>query len=1003
MTSRDLKTIPSVKDRPFGLGYRQSWAVVIGINYHDNPHIVELVNAENDARKVSRLLKEVYDFGKIIELIGDDATHDNIVTELLQTLVEDVDREDRVLIFYAGHGLRIGNDGYLIPHDDNGTITRRIPMDYLQKAWINTPAKHVLCILDCCYSGLLMEGTRGDITEPDLEDWLTQFYGRQIIMAGGSSDTIADVFRESDGTPSRHSYLTKHLVDVLNNDIPGKEKITAETLYLHLQEQVFAEANRQQLIRFAYGSNEPGRFLLAKPQIRLPGTIREGLDPKTKSSEQVLRAIDDFLWQLAKLDQRSEAMRTGASDGEQFRTEAAPMLTKLLREYTDPQVIQEAGRALGKVLLGSPKLQSDAQKDLFILLCSDDGERVEQASNILAALASDWPDSPAVLYATGQEQRDQVQRALEAALLQREPSLVESALKALVLLFPTDVVLPWLRVVLMDAQSSDSVRIFALTTLAALGSSIDIRLMKQALERRPLDSDYRVHATKSLIDLVARLGKQTLRGDTGALTAARKLMDEIARQNDQPALRSRALEMAVALSDQEWSKTLLRVAVDPNPKIREQALLKLSERFSPKKIDTAIDAVIDAVVDAVVDASEPINSKQIDIVIDAMGAIFENEPDAYLRTVCCDMLGALWRRCIDESGGPAQFWRKREEIRIWQEQNSSQRGPHPWKEVFPLKRMETLNYILSGALDDRNLSVRNSAASAMAWSGDRLAADAILDHIHSGLELKRSIDPVLKSASQQSSLQRLRALLPPQEFVEAALLLLARIGDDDRLLQQVLQKPRDPHMMLEAARKLEYAPYTKSENWLRPLVEGCTTDDAEANILDKQYLRSLQMLMLEAVQAQKSPDKTFLPLIEHCLSWTPGEGIDADQQPSIELQLHLLAIGALSKQFQIHAIGPAIALMKRALSSELPQSPTLKALTECLEQIGGSDAITALLDLLEAPSLQAGSLDALRLRAAEAVQHMVRMRTIDTELQERLNRLASTDPSEDVRRMLKPA
>ena len=77
-----------------------------------------------------------------------------------------VRQNDRIFVFFAGHGatrkLSSGRDlGYIVPADSdpNQFATDAIPMTEIQNIAESLSAKHVLFVMDACYSGLGL--TRG--------------------------------------------------------------------------------------------------------------------------------------------------------------------------------------------------------------------------------------------------------------------------------------------------------------------------------------------------------------------------------------------------------------------------------------------------------------------------------------------------------------------------------------------------------------------------------------------------------------------------------------------------------------------------------------------------------------------------------------------------------------------------------------------------------------------------------------------------------------------------
>ena len=217
--------------------YRESYAVVIGIDeYAAWP---KLRYAVNDAKAIRDTLVDKYGFKaqNVTLLANQDATREKIIAALGGTLADarKVKREDRVFVFFAGHGatrrLPSGRDlGYIIPVDaaaDNYQ-TQAISMTQLQDIAEAIPAKHVLFIMDSCYSGLAL--TRGRVDGGLYARELAKRGARQMFTAGGADEQVAD------NGPNGHSIFTWTLLQGLQGkaDLNGDGVITASELASHV-------------------------------------------------------------------------------------------------------------------------------------------------------------------------------------------------------------------------------------------------------------------------------------------------------------------------------------------------------------------------------------------------------------------------------------------------------------------------------------------------------------------------------------------------------------------------------------------------------------------------------------------------------------------------------------------------------------------------------------------------------------------------------------------------
>ncbi len=109
-------------------------AVIIGINQYGSG-IAPLQTAVNDAKKLNEILRHKHGY-QVWEFLDEIATFKNINRLLEQTLTQQVKPDDRLLFYFAGHGIALNGDdgpeGYLIPQDAKlGDINTYLAMTQL--------------------------------------------------------------------------------------------------------------------------------------------------------------------------------------------------------------------------------------------------------------------------------------------------------------------------------------------------------------------------------------------------------------------------------------------------------------------------------------------------------------------------------------------------------------------------------------------------------------------------------------------------------------------------------------------------------------------------------------------------------------------------------------------------------------------------------------------------------------------------------------------------------
>ena len=188
------------------VSYRTSWALLIGINIYSNlPVQYQLDYAVDDVKALKEVLVEQYQFpeSNITILTNEQATRQGI-TRAMGRLTDSskIKFDDRVLIYFSGHGQTVplpsphdGEMGFILPCDaevdmsdvanPSAYFSTCLAMSMLRELANLIPAKHVLFLIDACYSGLAIRGKGG--LQPSVPGYLhkvASVHVRQVITAG---------------------------------------------------------------------------------------------------------------------------------------------------------------------------------------------------------------------------------------------------------------------------------------------------------------------------------------------------------------------------------------------------------------------------------------------------------------------------------------------------------------------------------------------------------------------------------------------------------------------------------------------------------------------------------------------------------------------------------------------------------------------------------------------------------------------------------------------------
>jgi len=256
--SPEGKVPENIADEGPDLNFGEYHALIIGNNEYVNPSWQDLKTPTYDASVVDKVLREQYGFKtKVLK----NATRSQIL-HVFSEYQKELDANDNLLIYYAGHGQidQEDNRGFWIPVDGGGNdrrlnwISNLIIADYLS----SIQSKHILVIADSCYSGMLTRGVMGSakISKEAMRAMLKK-KSRTALTSG-------DIQPVLDGGGGKHSIFAKALIDTLD---ANKSILAGENLYSKVYESVTLKV--EQLPQYApirFAGHQAGDFLFVPNQ-----------------------------------------------------------------------------------------------------------------------------------------------------------------------------------------------------------------------------------------------------------------------------------------------------------------------------------------------------------------------------------------------------------------------------------------------------------------------------------------------------------------------------------------------------------------------------------------------------------------------------------------------------------------------------------------------------------------------------------------------------------------
>jgi uncharacterized caspase-like protein len=211
----------------------------------DSTEFTPLAQATVQAQGVADVLRT--EGFEVKELSGPDATSQKIEA-YIQQLASRVTEDDRFLFYFSGHGVTepgpLGDVGYLLtyPATRRTLLTDGLPMVRMQSEYANLRAKHILFVLDACFSGLAIQRSN----TPGQTD-LQKFLQYEQIAAYTSKPTRAILAAGAKGEPAldiNGGIFTKAFISGLQGEADYSKNgvITVEELFVYIQKRVLEES-----------------------------------------------------------------------------------------------------------------------------------------------------------------------------------------------------------------------------------------------------------------------------------------------------------------------------------------------------------------------------------------------------------------------------------------------------------------------------------------------------------------------------------------------------------------------------------------------------------------------------------------------------------------------------------------------------------------------------------------------------------------------------------------
>ena len=240
---------------------KKYYAMLIGNNKYD--YWTDLTSPVNDITAIAKILREKYKFE--IPIVLEDADKDEII-DAFWKMNDILTEDDYLLIYYSGHGQKNVNikKAYWIPVDAKKTFGKNwISTSFVSEMAGSFKAKHVLLMIDSCYSGLISntKGVDNALTNNEGEDddpallrkWLQR--PTRLYITSGSDERVPDA------GAGGHSFFAAKFLQILEEN---KDNIISRKVFekIDVYIQKHAKVNPQMNV-IPNGIHLDGHFIFS--------------------------------------------------------------------------------------------------------------------------------------------------------------------------------------------------------------------------------------------------------------------------------------------------------------------------------------------------------------------------------------------------------------------------------------------------------------------------------------------------------------------------------------------------------------------------------------------------------------------------------------------------------------------------------------------------------------------------------------------------------------------
>ncbi len=218
-------------------------ALVIGISDYPPP-ITKLPAVANDVREMATLLgsdKGQFPAQNVLRLTDSVATSQRVI-EAIETTFSEVQPDDAVFAYMAGHGAVVGGDYYFVAHDTNAQAipSSGVPLKKIKEVFDASPSQRAFLWLDFCHSGGIIP--RDLTVEPDDSEVISR--AMEVVQGQGKLIIAACTACQKAYELGAHGLFTDAVLRGLKGEAANKGEVTINSMFDYLDRQMGSDRQR---------------------------------------------------------------------------------------------------------------------------------------------------------------------------------------------------------------------------------------------------------------------------------------------------------------------------------------------------------------------------------------------------------------------------------------------------------------------------------------------------------------------------------------------------------------------------------------------------------------------------------------------------------------------------------------------------------------------------------------------------------------------------------------